>query len=98
MTLRTTGAGPRDITVGYVVAAPLWKASYRVVLPDARVDHARVQGWAVLENQSGADWSTDPRSFVKLVHSRFSAFGRAPERPQKKSPGCCSFVQDFTLT
>jgi hypothetical protein len=61
LTVRTTGDGARRVSVGYVVAVPLWKASYRLVLPAAPSapkggDHARVQGWAVLENQSGQDW------------------------------------------
>ena len=42
--------------VGYVTAAPLWKTWYRLVLPAKDGDTARLQGWAVLENQSGANW------------------------------------------
>ena len=45
------------VRIGYVVSAPLWKASYRLSLPtDPQADHARVQGWAILENFSGQDW------------------------------------------
>jgi hypothetical protein len=57
LTLRSTGDGHRTVRVGYVAAAPLWKASYRLVLPAKDGDPARLQGWAVLENQSGADWN-----------------------------------------
>jgi hypothetical protein len=56
LTLRSTGDGHRTVRVGYVAAAPLWKASYRLVLPAKEGDPARLQGWAVLENQSGANW------------------------------------------
>lgn len=56
VTLRSTGSGHRTVRVGYVAAAPLWKSSYRLVLPAKDGDPARLQGWAVLENQSGADW------------------------------------------
>ncbi|HTZ69231.1 MAG TPA: DUF4139 domain-containing protein, partial [Acetobacteraceae bacterium] len=56
LTLRSNGEGTRTVDVGYVVATPLWKPSYRVVLPAAGGDKARVQGWAVLENQSATDW------------------------------------------
>jgi len=56
LTLRTIGTGHRTVRVGYVAVAPLWKASYRLVLPTKDGDPAQLQGWAVLENQSGADW------------------------------------------
>ena len=43
--------------VGYVVAMPLWKATYRLSLPpDPKAETARLQGWAVLENFSGRAW------------------------------------------
>jgi hypothetical protein len=56
LTLRSTGTARRTVRVGYVAAAPLWKASYRLVLPSGNAAGARLQGWAVLENGSGADW------------------------------------------
>jgi hypothetical protein len=57
LTLRTHGAGPRTVRVGYVVAMPLWKASYRLsLMPDPKAETARLQGWAVLENFSGRAW------------------------------------------
>lgn len=51
------GGGAREVRVGYVVGAPLWKVSYRLVLPEKDAAKARLQGWAVLENTTGADWS-----------------------------------------
>ena len=57
LTLESHGTGTRSIRVGYVVAVPLWKASYRLSLPgDPRADRARLQGWAILENFSGQLW------------------------------------------
>src|SRR4051812_42908002 len=41
LTLRSPGNGKRTVRVGYVVAAPLWKASYRLVLPAKDGDPAR---------------------------------------------------------
>jgi hypothetical protein len=50
----------RRVRVAYVVAAPLWKAAYRLSLPAAGEDKSgekgALQGWAVLENLSGEDW------------------------------------------
>src|SRR5207237_338452 len=52
--LQSRGSGARRVRVGYVVGAPLWKATYRLSLPgDAQGDKARLQGWAVLENFTG---------------------------------------------
>ncbi|MGK9168805.1 DUF4139 domain-containing protein [Inquilinus limosus] len=57
LAIRATGEGERTLRVGYVVAAPLWKTSYRLTLPaDPAAGTAALQGWAVLENMSGADW------------------------------------------
>ncbi len=58
LTISTRGTGKRSVRIGYVVAMPLWKASYRLVLPaDANAGSARLQGWAVLENFSGQNWA-----------------------------------------
>ncbi len=57
LTLTTHGTGKRNVRVGYVVAMPLWKATYRLSLPaDPQAATARLQGWAVLENFSGQAW------------------------------------------
>lgn len=45
----------RAVSVTTVTGAPLWKPSWRLVLP-AGEGEARLQGWAVVENRSGADW------------------------------------------
>ena len=57
LNLRSPGQGEREIRVGYVAGAPLWKIGYRLVLPAKDGDKARLQGWAVLENATGADWN-----------------------------------------
>jgi hypothetical protein len=50
------GEGNRNAALSYVVAAPVWKTSYRLVLPRDG-GKARLQGWAVIENLTGGDWS-----------------------------------------
>lgn len=52
------GKGDREVALGYVVAAPIWKTSWRLVLPKDgdKAGKARLQGWAVLENLTGGDW------------------------------------------
>jgi len=57
LTLQLHGNGGRSVRVGYVVAAPLWKPTYRLsVDADPKAGTARLQGWAVLENFSGTAW------------------------------------------
>jgi len=54
--IRLAGAtAPREVTITTVTAAPLWKPSWRLLIPAAQGE-ARLQGWAVVENRSGADW------------------------------------------
>jgi hypothetical protein len=87
LTLHSTGDGHRTVRVGYVAAAPLWKASYRLVLPVKDGDPARLQGWAVLENQSGADWNDialtlqygNPVTFRQAIYQSY--YVRRPEVP-----------------
>jgi hypothetical protein len=87
VTLRSSGTGHRKVRVGYVAAAPLWKASYRLVLPARDGDPARLQGWAVLENQSGADWNDvalvlqygNPVTFRQAIYQSY--FVQRPEVP-----------------
>ncbi|MGG5819725.1 DUF4139 domain-containing protein [Falsiroseomonas sp. HW251] len=75
--IRLSGAAaPRDVSVAYVAAAPLWKPSWRLVVP-AGAGEARLQGWAVVENRTGADWdgvrlslvSGNPAAFAQSLYS-----------------------------
>jgi hypothetical protein len=86
--LSSHGNGQRLVRVGYVVGAPLWKASYRLTLPaGAAADKAHLQGWAVLENMSGQDWkgveltllSGNPVSFRQAIYEAY--YVNRPEVP-----------------
>ncbi len=54
--IRLDGARGHDLMVSYVVAAPVWKPTYRVVLPDDAKGKALLQAWAVVDNVSGEEW------------------------------------------
>lgn len=54
--IRLAGASSHDLLVSYVVEAPMWKPTYRVVLPKEGKGQALLQGWAVVDNTSGEDW------------------------------------------
>lgn len=52
--VKLNGKGKRDVDFSYVVAAPVWKTAYRVVV--GKDGKARMQAWAVFENATGEDW------------------------------------------
>jgi len=68
--IRFSGEGKRRVRIGYIAETPLWKTSYRLVLGET--ERPVLQGWAIVENTSDADWkdvrltlvSGRPLSFV----------------------------------
>jgi hypothetical protein len=64
ITIDLLGQGSRHVGFSYTVAAPVWKAAYRLVLPKEGGGAARLQGWAVLENLTGGDWHDVDLSLV----------------------------------
>jgi len=50
---------PRRVAVAYVQEMPVWKTSYRLVLPegDTKDDKLTMQGWAIVENTTDEDWN-----------------------------------------
>ncbi len=58
------GDGERRVVVSYVQEAPVWKASYRLVLPETGADGATLQGWAIVENTTDEDWTGVSLSLV----------------------------------
>jgi len=73
VSIHFTGNGDRHVRIGYVVEAPVWKTSYRLILDDT----AKLQGWAIVENQTDSDWngvqlnlvSGRPISFIQDLYS-----------------------------
>lgn len=62
--LRFAGSGSRRVVVGYVQESPVWKTSYRLVLPDKDPPASEgskgsvvMQGWAIVENTTDQDWN-----------------------------------------
>ena len=78
-TLKITarGDGTRLLTIGFVIEAPLWKTSYRLVT--GADNQTRMQGWAIIENASGADWkdveltlvSGNPVTFRQQLYDKY---------------------------
>ena len=55
--VRLTGEHSHDLQVSYVVEAPQWKPSYRLVLDSKDSSQALLQAWAVVDNVSGENWN-----------------------------------------
>ncbi len=67
VTLHFAGQGKRDVRVGYVTEAPLWKMSYRLLIGGTNPDKPGkpyLQGWAMVENTSDDDWQNVRLSLV----------------------------------
>jgi hypothetical protein len=64
LTVNLLGSGTRDVTLSYVVEAPLWKTAYRMVVPETGKTAGLLQGWAVVENMTASDWQDVDLSLV----------------------------------
>src|SRR5262245_20392897 len=54
VSLHFAGEGKRKVQVGYVIEAPIWKTSYRLVISEKEKPY--LQGWAMVENPTDEDW------------------------------------------
>src|ERR1035437_3864684 len=64
LSVNLLGKEPRDVTLSYVVPAPLWKTAYRMVVPESGKDKGLLQGWAIVENMTAGDWKNVDLSLV----------------------------------
>ena len=64
MTISTTGAGERTLYVSYISEVPIWKTTYRIVLPSKPEKKPLLQGWAIVDNTVGEDWNNVELSLV----------------------------------
>ncbi len=84
MTLSTTGTGERNLYVSYISEVPIWKTTYRIVLPTKSEKKPLLQGWAIVDNTVGEDWNDvelslvagAPHSFIQQLSQPF--YGRRP--------------------
>jgi hypothetical protein len=61
LSVNLPGKGERKVSLGYVVPAPVWKASYRLDLGGAK---PFFQGWAIVDNAGDSDWNGVELSLV----------------------------------
>jgi chaperonin cofactor prefoldin len=70
----STQAQSRRISATYVVPTPVWKSSYRLIFPES--GEPMLEGWAIVDNTSGEDWtkvrlalvSGRPVSFISRLY------------------------------
>ncbi len=60
--LQFDGNGTRRVRASYLLEAPLWKTSYRLVL--SRDEQPFLQGWATVENATEEDWKDVQLSLI----------------------------------
>jgi hypothetical protein len=81
LTIDTTGTGRRELYVSYISEVPVWKTTYRIVLPSKPGDQPLLQGWAIVDNTVGEDWNDvelslvagAPQSFVEDLSQPYYA-------------------------
>jgi hypothetical protein len=79
MTISTAGEGERNLLVSYISEVPVWKSTYRIVIPNQ--GKPLLQGWAIVDNTVGEDWKNvelslvagAPQSFVQQLSQPYYA-------------------------
>jgi hypothetical protein len=85
MTISTAGEGERNLVVSYISEVPVWKSTYRIVIPND--GKPLLQGWAIVDNTVGEDWKNvelslvagAPQSFVQQLSQPY--YARRPVVP-----------------
>ncbi|MGC1105734.1 MAG: carboxypeptidase regulatory-like domain-containing protein [Candidatus Acidiferrales bacterium] len=91
MTISTAGTGERQLYVSYVSEVPIWKTTYRIVLPSKASEQPLLQGWAIVDNTTGEDWNDvdlslvagAPQSFIQQLSQPY--YARRPVVPLPQS-------------
>jgi hypothetical protein len=65
----STDAKEQQVTASYMVPAPVWKSSYRLIFPEA--GKPVLEGWAIVDNTTGEDWT---KIHLSLVSGRPISF------------------------
>ena len=88
LTLLDRGTGNRDLRVSYISEVPVWKSTYRILFTDSKLaatPTATIQGWSVVDNTTGTDWTNvhldliagAPQSFIQPLSVPY--YTRRPE-------------------
>lgn len=90
LTLLDRGTGSRELRVSYISEVPVWKSTYRILFTNNAANSATdatLQGWSVVDNTTGSDWSNvhldliagAPQSFIQPLSTPY--YTRRPQVP-----------------
>jgi len=102
--LSTVGTGSRQVLVSYVGEAAVWKTTYRLIFPSAGDRAPVLQGWALVDNVSAADWDNVELSLVAGAPQAFRQplsaplFAARPIVPLAAGPGLAPQTHAGALT
>jgi hypothetical protein len=103
MTIATAGTGERQLYVSYISEVPIWKSTYRLVLPAKAGDKPLLQGWAIVDNTIGEDWTNvelslvagSPQSFIQQLSQPY--YARRPVVPPPSAVQLSPQTHEATL-
>ena len=103
MNIATSGTGDRQLYVSYISEVPIWKSTYRLVLPSKAGEKPLLQGWAIVDNTIGEDWTGvelslvagSPQSFIQQLSQPF--YARRPVVPLPSSVQFTPQTHEATL-
>src|SRR5690242_13486032 len=103
MSISATGNGDRDIFVSYISEVPVWKSTYRIILPEKAGEKPLLQGWAIVDNTIGEDWKDvqlsliagAPQSLIQDISQPL--YGRRPVVPLPEAAMLTPQTQEATM-
>ncbi|MCC6587789.1 MAG: hypothetical protein IT168_13930 [Bryobacterales bacterium] len=87
----SSDAGRRQIAASYITPTPVWKSSYRLLFP--ATGDALLEGWAIVDNTTGEDWtnirlalvSGRPISFISRLYEPKYVERQVAELPEDRA-------------
>src|SRR5579864_1778022 len=89
----SSDAKERQIAASYTIPTPVWKSSYRLVFNDKT--EPTLEGWAIIDNTTGEDWtnvllsvvSGRPVSFISKLYEPKYVARQTVELPEDRATG-----------
>ena len=87
----SSDAKERQIAAGYMIPTPVWKSSYRLIF--AEKPEPTLEGWAIVDNTTGEDWtnvrlavvSGRPVSFISNLYEPKYVARQTVELPEDRA-------------
>ncbi|MDQ6699251.1 MAG: DUF4139 domain-containing protein, partial [Acidobacteriota bacterium] len=89
--IESTDAKTREVSASYVIPTPIWKSSYRLIFNAAA--QPTLEGWAIVDNTTGEDWtkvrmslvSGKPISFISALYEPRYVTRPTAELPEERA-------------